>query len=156
MQGQGRYGQGHGLSKAILAKVKFILLGVSGGLLRPAAAFRPTMRRPSSRRSPGPIVSAAVSGGDRLPMGMAGAPRRFLPGGPVPALASTTLRRPVIFDKPSQGPRYAQANLSVAATRARLFGGSKALWPLSGVMMRSASGHSRWSAHALSMGQTTS
>ena len=48
------------------------------------------------------------------------------------------------------------ANLSVAATRARLFGGSKALWPLSGVMMRSASGHARWSAHALSMGQTTS
>ena len=52
--------------------------------------------------------------------------------------------------------RDTQANLSVAATRARLFGGSKALWPLSGVMMSSASGHSRWSAHALSMGQTTS
>jgi FMN-dependent NADH-azoreductase len=48
------------------------------------------------------------------------------------------------------------ANLSVAATRARLFGDSKALWPLSGVMMRSASGHARCSAQALSMGQTTS
>lgn len=52
--------------------------------------------------------------------------------------------------------RATQANLSVAATRERLFGGSKALWPLSGVMMRSASGHSRCSAQALSMGQTTS
>ncbi len=50
---------------------------------------------------------------------------------------------------------YAE-NLSVAATSARLFGGSNALWPLSGVMMRSASGHARWSAHALSIGQTTS
>lgn len=40
-------------------------------------------------------------------------------------------------------PHPSQANRSVAATRARLFGGSKALWPLSGVMMRSASGHSR-------------
>jgi hypothetical protein len=48
------------------------------------------------------------------------------------------------------------ANLSVAATRARLFGGSKALWPLSGVITRSASGHARYSAQALSMGQTTS
>jgi hypothetical protein len=35
------------------------------------------------------------------------------------------------------------ANLSVAATRARLFGGSKPLWPLSGVMTRSASGQTR-------------
>jgi hypothetical protein len=49
-----------------------------------------------------------------------------------------------------------KASLSVAATRARLFGGSKALCPLSGVMMKSASGHSRCSAHALSNGQTTS
>ncbi len=49
-----------------------------------------------------------------------------------------------------------KASLSVDATRARLFGGAKALWPLSGVMIRSASGHSRCSAQALSMGQTTS
>jgi hypothetical protein len=48
------------------------------------------------------------------------------------------------------------AYLSVAATRARLFGGSVALWPPSGVMMNSASGHARCSAQALSMGQTTS
>jgi hypothetical protein len=51
---------------------------------------------------------------------------------------------------------HQMANLSVAATKARLFGGSKALWPLSGVMIRSASGHARWSAHALSIGHTTS
>jgi hypothetical protein len=48
------------------------------------------------------------------------------------------------------------ANLSVAAIRARLFGGSVALWPPSAVMMSSASGHARCSAQALSMGQTTS
>ena len=51
---------------------------------------------------------------------------------------------------------YRHASLSVAATSARLFGGSKALCPLSGVMIRSASGHARCSAHALSIGQTTS
>ena len=48
------------------------------------------------------------------------------------------------------------ANLSVAATSARVLGGSNALWPLSGVITRSASGHARCSAQALSMGQTTS
>ncbi len=49
-----------------------------------------------------------------------------------------------------------QANLSVAATSARQFGGSQALCPASGEMMRSASGHARWSAQALKIGQTTS
>jgi len=44
------------------------------------------------------------------------------------------------------------ANLSVAATSARLFAGSEALWPPSGVIISSASGHARWSAHALSIG----
>jgi len=68
----------------------------------------------------------------------------------------TRLWTPMFGPPPSAEPRDTQANLSVAATRARLFGGSKALWPLSGVMTRSASGHSRWSAHALSMGQTMS
>jgi len=48
------------------------------------------------------------------------------------------------------------ANLSAAATRARVLGGSNALCPLSGVITRSASGHARCRAHALSMGQTTS
>jgi hypothetical protein len=48
------------------------------------------------------------------------------------------------------------ANLSVAATRARLFVGSEALCPPSGVIISSASGHARWSAQALSMGHTTS
>jgi hypothetical protein len=48
------------------------------------------------------------------------------------------------------------ANLSVAATKARLFGGSVALWPPSAVMMSSASGHARCNAQALSIGQTTS
>jgi hypothetical protein len=48
------------------------------------------------------------------------------------------------------------ANLSVAATKARLFAGSVALWPPSGVMIISASGHARCSAQALSMGQTIS
>src|SRR5215467_6747521 len=48
------------------------------------------------------------------------------------------------------------ANRSVAATNPRLFGGSKALWPLSAVTRSSASGQARWSAQALSMGQTTS
>src|ERR1017187_3326688 len=48
------------------------------------------------------------------------------------------------------------ANLSAAATRARVLGGSNALWPLSGVITRSASGHARCRAQALSMGQTTS
>jgi hypothetical protein len=46
--------------------------------------------------------------------------------------------------------------VSVAATSARVFGGSQALWPASGEMMRSASGHARWSVHALKIGQTTS
>lgn len=48
------------------------------------------------------------------------------------------------------------ANLSAAATRARVLGGSKALCPQSGVITRSASGHARCRAQALSMGQTTS
>jgi hypothetical protein len=48
------------------------------------------------------------------------------------------------------------ANLSVAATKARLFGGSVALCPPSAVMMISASGHALWRAQALSIGQTTS
>src|ERR1039457_1077586 len=49
--------------------------------------------------------------------------------------------------------RRTQANLSVAATRARLFGGSKALCPLSAVMMRSEDRRvgkecrSRWSPY---------
>jgi hypothetical protein len=52
--------------------------------------------------------------------------------------------------------KVSQANLSVAATSARLFGGSQALCPASGEMIRSASGHSRWSAQALKIGHTTS
>ncbi len=56
-------------------------------------------------------------------------------------------------EKPS-GQRLAKR--SVAATRARLFGASNALWPESGVTMKSASGQARWSAQALKIGQTTS
>ena len=60
------------------------------------------------------------------------------------------------LDPGDQDLRIQPANLSVAATSALLFGGSNALWPLSGVIMRSASGQARCSAHALSIGQTTS
>jgi uncharacterized protein len=76
-----------------------------------------------------------------------------LGGQPEPAESRLRAELPAELPAPQI---LAQANLSVAATRARLFGGSKALWPLSGVTIRSASGHARCSAHALSMGQTTS
>ena len=62
----------------------------------------------------------------------------------------------LLAERVEERAQVSQANLSVAATRARLFGGSKALCPASGEMMRSASGHARWSAHALKIGQTTS
>jgi peptidoglycan/xylan/chitin deacetylase (PgdA/CDA1 family) len=48
------------------------------------------------------------------------------------------------------------AKRSVAATSARLLGGSKALCPLSGVITRSASGQARCRAQALSRAHTTS
>ena len=59
-------------------------------------------------------------------------------------------------ERVEKGAQVFQANLSVAATRARPFGGSHALWPASGKMIRSASGQARWSAQALSIGHTTS
>ena len=60
-----------------------------------------------------------------------------------------------IYFSPLGGP-VTPAKRSVAATSARLLPGSKALWPLSGETTKSASGHARCSAHALSIGHTTS
>ena len=60
----------------------------------------------------------------------------------------------LLAERVEERAQVSQANLSVAATRPRVFGGSQALWPASGEMMRSASGHARWSAHALKIGQS--
>ena len=62
----------------------------------------------------------------------------------------------LLAERVEEGSQVSQANLSVAATRARVFGGSQALWPASGEITKSASGHARWRAQALKMGQTTS
>ena len=62
----------------------------------------------------------------------------------------------LLAERFEEGAQVSQANLSVAATSARVFGGSQALWPASGEITKSASGHARWSAQALSIGQTTS